>query len=186
VTLQQAMVDAQKALAQFQQTVSAAFGPDFAFVTTVSQSLATLDGITAASWGVTVNVDGAISGIKLLSEGEGTSVLNLLADHVLISIPGVNPLNLFTTGVIAGQPTVGINGDLIISGTITARMMNVASLSVISEDAGDIKAGTLSDQNSAKMMIDLNNGFIDIFDDSGTSLDGFDDDYDDIDLSDPS
>jgi hypothetical protein len=65
-------------------------------------------------------------------------------------------------------------------------MMNIGTLSAISVNAGDIKAGTLSDPNSAKMMIDLTNGFIDIFDDSGSSLDGFDDDYDEIDLSDPS
>jgi hypothetical protein len=65
-------------------------------------------------------------------------------------------------------------------------MMNIGTLSAISVNAGDIKAGTLSDPNSAKMMIDLTNGFIDIFDDSGSSLDGFDDDHDEIDLSDPS
>jgi hypothetical protein len=184
--LQQVMVSDQKAFSDFEQTVSATIGPNVSEVSTVSQAVAQLDGIAAASWGVTVNVNGAISGIKLLSEGEGTSVLNFLADHVLISIPGVNPLNLFTTGVIAGQPTIGINGDLILTGTITASMMNIGTLSAISVNAGDIKAGTLSDPNSAKMMIDLTNGFIDIFDDSGSSLDGFDDDYDEIDLSDPS
>jgi hypothetical protein len=38
------------------------------------------------------------------------------------------------------------------------------------------------------MMIDLNQGFIDIFDNSGSSFAAFDadDDYDEIDLSDPS
>jgi hypothetical protein len=134
---------------------------------------------------VTVNVDGAISGIKLLSEGQGTSVINFLADHVQISIPGVNPIGVFTTGIIAGQPTVGINGDLVLPGTVTASKMNVGSLATITVNAGDIKAGTLSDPNSAKMMIDLNQGFIDIFDNSGSSFDGFadDDDFDEIDDS---
>ena len=43
----------------------------------------------------------------------------------------------------------------------------------------------MSDPNSAKMMIDLNNGFIDIFDNSGSSFDAFgdDDDFDEIDDS---
>ena len=134
---------------------------------------------------MTVNVDGAMAGIKLLSAGAGTSSLNFLADHVQISIPGVNPISVFTTGIIAGQPTVGVNGNLILSGTITASMMNVGSLAAITVNAGDIKAGTLSDPNSAKMMIDLNNGFIDIFDNSGSGFDAFadDDDFDEIDDS---
>jgi hypothetical protein len=186
--LRSVMADDEAAFAEFQTTVSATFGPDFSSVETVSEAFAGVNGVLAASWGVTVNVDGAISGIKLLSEGQGTSVINLLADHVQVSIPGVNPISVFTTGVIAGQPTVGINGNLILSGTITAPMMNVGSLAAITVNAGDIKAGTLSDPNSAKMMIDLNQGFIDIFDNSGSSFAAFDadDDYDEIDLSDPS
>ena len=64
-------------------------------------------------------------------------------------------------------------------------MMNVGSLAAITVNAGDIKAGTLSDPNSAKMMIDLNNGFIDIFDNSGSGFAAFDedDDFDEIDDS---
>ena len=183
--LRSVMVDQQTAFAEFQTEVSASFGQVFASVNTVTSVVTTLDGIAAASWGMTVNVNGAIAGIKLLSTGEGTSNLNFLADRVQISIPGVNPISVFTTGVIAGQPTVGVNGNLILSGTITASMMNVGSLAAITVNAGDIKAGTLSDPNSAKMMIDLNNGFIDIFDNSGSSFDAFgdDDDFDEIDDS---
>jgi hypothetical protein len=126
--LRSVMADDEAAFAEFQTTVSATFGPDFSSVDTVSEAFAGVNGVLAASWGVTVNVDGAISGIKLLSEGQGTSVINFLADHVQVSIPGVNPISVFATGIIAGQPTVGINGNLILSGTITAPMMNVGSL----------------------------------------------------------
>jgi hypothetical protein len=191
--LQTAEVDAQKAFAQFQTTVSATFGDAFSSVNTVTSAVAQLNGFAAASWGVTVNVNGHVEGIQLVNGGQSNGSFTVTADTFQVAFPAAgggdgNPTPVFTIGTIAGVPKVGINGDLILTGTITASMMNVGSLSAISVNAGDIKAGTLSNPNSAKMMIDLNQGFIDIFDDSGIGLDGFDadDDYDEIDLSDPS
>jgi hypothetical protein len=91
--------------------VSTTSGPNFSSVKNVSSAVATLDGYAAASWGVTVNVDGAISGIQLVDWSESNSVINLRADHVQISIPGGNggsPYNLFTTGLVGGTPSIGI------------------------------------------------------------------------------
>jgi hypothetical protein len=55
---------------------------------------------------------------------------------------------------------------LILTGTITARMLQVGTLSAISANLGNIKAGTMTDPNGTRMVIDLNTGFIDIFDNS--------------------
>jgi hypothetical protein len=69
--LRSVMADEEAAFAEFKTTGTATFGPSFSSVDTVSEAVASLNGIAAASWGVKVNVDGAISGIKLLSEREG-------------------------------------------------------------------------------------------------------------------
>jgi hypothetical protein len=110
-SLQQAIVNDEAAFATFQTEVSATFGSSFSSVNTVSSAVATIEGWAGASWGVTVNVNGAISGITLVDGSDSDSVINLLADHVQISLPGYNagaPYNLFTTGMVGGTPSVGI------------------------------------------------------------------------------
>jgi hypothetical protein len=191
--LRTAVVNQDTAFAQFETQVSASFGDVFSSVNTVTSAVAQLNGFAAASWGTTVNVNHHVIGIQLVNGGQSAGSFTVTADTFQVAFPAANgssgnPTPVFTIGTIAGQPTIGINGNLILSGTITASMMNVGSLSAISVNAGDIKAGTLSDPNSARMMIDLNNGFIDIFDNSGSSFAAVDDDddHDDIDLSDPS
>jgi len=188
--LRSVMADDEAAFAEFQTTVSATFGPDFSSVDTVSKAFAGVNGVLAAAWSVTVNVNNHVAGIQLINGGQKNSAFIVTADTFQVALPGAgggdgDPTSVFTIGTFAGVPKVGINGDLILTGTITASMMNVGSLSAITVNAGDIKAGTLSDPNSAKMMIDLNNGFIDIFDNSGSSFDAFgdDDDFDEIDDS---
>ena len=188
--LRSVMADDEAAFAEFQTTVSATFGPDFSSVDTVSKAFAGVNGVLAAAWSVTVNVNNHVAGIQLINGGQKNSAFIVTADTFQVALPGAgggdgDPTSVFTIGTFAGVPKVGINGDLILTGTITASMMNVGSLSAITVNAGDIKAGTLSDPNSAKMMIDLNNGFIDIFDNSGSSFAAFadDDDFDEIDDS---
>jgi hypothetical protein len=80
------------------------------------------------------------------------TVINLLADHVQISLPGFNagaPYNLFTTGMVGGTPSVGINGNLIINGTISASMIHAGAIQAVhiaagSIDASKIQAGSIS------------------------------------------
>ncbi|WP_454629518.1 host specificity factor TipJ family phage tail protein [Bradyrhizobium cenepequi] len=159
-------VDTEAALASFEQEVSATFGPAFSSVNTVTQAVATLDGYAAASWSVMLNVNGAISGIQLIDGSDSDSVINLLASNVKISLPGYNggtPYDLFATGLVGGTPSVGINGDLILNGTITATMMNVGTLSAITANVGTLTAGKLQSADG-KMVIDLDNRTIEIWD----------------------
>ena len=137
----------RSAFAEFQTNVSATFGPAFSSVSTVSDAVATLDGYAAAAWSVTVTANGAVAGIELVNGGAGTSAFVMAADHVQIQLPGFNgdtPMPCSRPAWSAGVPSVGINGNLILNGTITATMMNVGSLSAISVNAGAIKAGTLT------------------------------------------
>ena len=118
------------------------------------------------SWGVSIDVNGNVAGIELVNGTDAESSFRVLADHFQVAIPGADPLPVFTTGLVGGTQTVGINGNLILTGTITASMMNIGTLSAISANLGAVTAGTLSDPNHARMLIDLNNGFLDIFDNS--------------------
>jgi hypothetical protein len=164
-TLQQVVADDQAALALFQQDVSATFGPAFSSVQTVSQAVATLDGYAAASWSVKVNVNNAVAGLQLVNGGAGMSDFVMAADHVQIQLPGYNgdaPYPLFTTGLVGGVPSVGINGNLVLNGTLTARMIGVGEIQAIhlaadSIDATKIKAGSISTGQIAVGGVDLIN-----------------------------
>ncbi|MGJ4893785.1 host specificity factor TipJ family phage tail protein [Bradyrhizobium oligotrophicum] len=153
--LQQAMVDQDLAFASYQAEVSATFGPAFSSASTVSSAVAELDGYAAASWAVTVNVNGAISGIRLVNGSNSGSVLNFLADRVQISLPSVNggvPYSLFTTGVVGATPSVVINGNLLANGTITAPMIQAGAVQAV-----HIQAGSISTTQLAVNGVDLPN-----------------------------
>jgi hypothetical protein len=83
--LQQVVANDEAELASFQTEVSATFGSSFSSLNSMSSAVATIKGWAGASRGVTVNVDGAISGITLVDDSDSDSVINLLADHVQIS-----------------------------------------------------------------------------------------------------
>jgi hypothetical protein len=164
--LQSVMVDQQTAFAEFQTTVSATFGDAFSSVNTVTSAVATLDGIAAASWGVEVDGDGNIASIKLLSASDGTSSFRVLANNFQVGIPGIDAINVFTTGLIGGVPTAGINGNLILTGTITASMMDVGTLTAISAHLGNATVDGQLTSTNGKMVHDFTVGFIDLFDNS--------------------
>jgi hypothetical protein len=163
--LQSAMVDQQTAFAEFETEVSATFGPSFSSVSTVSDAVAQLNGYAAASWSVTVDAGGNVAGIKLISDSEGTSSFRVLANNFQVAIPGVAPVNVFTTGLVGGVPTAGINGNLILTGTVTASMMNVANLSTISANLGTITAGLMRSPDG-QWIQDLVNKRLEIWDNS--------------------
>jgi len=165
--LRDVMVDQQTAFAAYQLTVSATFGGAFSEVSTVSAAVAQLDGYAAASWGVSIDVNGYVSGIQLVDASDSVSSFIIAADKIQFAFPGVNgdaPIPFLTTGTVNGVPAIGMTGDFYLDGQITAQAMNVGTLSAITVDAGDIRAGTLADPAEEVMLIDLNNGFIDIFD----------------------
>lgn len=165
--LQTVVADNELAFAEFSTEVSATFGPSFSSVNTVSAAVAQLDGYAAASWSVTIDVNGNISGIQLVDASDSVSSLIIAADKIQFALPGVNggdPIPFLTTGTVNGTPSIGITGDFYLDGTITAQAMNVGTLDAISADIGDITAGTLSDPAGTKMLIDLNNARIVISD----------------------
>lgn len=156
-TLQQVVVDNQTAFANYQVTVSAAFGSVNAAVTTQSSAIATLNGYAAASYGVTLDVNGYVTGYKLINSGTGSSAFVITADKFQIALPSAGisgaPVPIFTIANVNGSPKTALRGDVFADGTVTVNALNTASLSTLS-----ISSPT------GKMVIDMANGVIKIYD----------------------
>ncbi|MDD1534555.1 MULTISPECIES: phage tail protein [unclassified Bradyrhizobium] len=164
-TLQQAMADDQAALALFQTEVSATFGPSFSTVSTVSAAVATLEGYAAASYAVTLDVNGYATGFELVNGGAGVSEFTVTADKFLIAAPGVSggdPVPIFTVGNVSGSPKIAFRGDMYADGSITATMINVAVLSAITANIGTVTAGKIQSP-SGNFVIDADNERIEIW-----------------------
>ena len=123
--LQTVVVDQQQAFAEFQTEVSATFGDAFSTVNTVTSAVArstVLRRRPGASRSTSTATSPALSWSTART---AESSFRVLADHFQVAIPGANPVPVFTTGIVGGVPTVGINGNLILTGTITASMLKV-------------------------------------------------------------
>ncbi len=138
------------------ETLTTSVATQFTTVTT------TLDAVKA-QWGVTVNVNGRITGAVQLDGSPTESTFAVLADKFIIVHPTVDgtTIQAFVTGLVDGVPTVGVNGNLLVDGTILARSLDVDTLSAITADIGTCTAGVIRSSDS-KFVIDLNNKTISI------------------------
>jgi hypothetical protein len=118
---------------------------DFAAVKVESSANAsTITGIQA-KYAVKVDVNGHVSGYELISNGT-TSAFVVLADKFLVVKPNGTgtPVQMMSLGTVGGVTALGLNGNLIVDGTITADKISVSSLSAITANIGTITAGTLT------------------------------------------
>ena len=89
-----------------------------------------------------------VAGIELISGEGGVSKIGMLADRFLWYLPdgsGV-PVQALVLGNVNGNTVLVLNGDLVADGSITARHINVESISALSQDIGIITAGVLRNQ----------------------------------------
>jgi sulfur carrier protein ThiS len=157
--VQTVATDTQAAFADFTTTVTATFGSLTSQVTLNSSAIAQLDGYAAARYSVTLSVDGCVSGVTLINGGTGFSSFTVLADKFQVALPGFaggGVIPVFTIATVGGVPKLAFRGDMIGDGSITVTKLQVASLSAITVNAGDITAGVLRSADN-KMVIDLNN-----------------------------
>lgn len=118
---------------------------DFAAVKTQSSATADALGNVQAEWGVQVQTmaDGvrAAAGLKLLAGTDGETVFAVLADKLLIYKPDGTgtPKQIVTLGTINGLVALGLDGNLIIDGSIVARALAARSIT-----ADKIATGTLT------------------------------------------
>ncbi len=132
----------------------------------------TIDEING-KWSVSISENGRVTGLVKLDASSSLTTFSVLADKFIVVHPSANntTIQAFVIGNIAGTPTVGINGNLIVDNTILARhivantitadKLNVSSLSAITANVGTVTAGVLRSSDGL-MVIDLNNKTIQI------------------------
>jgi hypothetical protein len=113
--------------------------------TTVTETATSVAGLSG-QWGVAIDVNGKVIGLVRLDGGATGSTFTVVADKFFIKHPTTtDEIEVFVVGQVAGINTVGINGELMVDGTITADALNLNTLSEATPDAGVIVNGTLKD-----------------------------------------
>ncbi|MEO1719522.1 MAG: hypothetical protein AAFR23_04735 [Pseudomonadota bacterium] len=139
-----ARVNGDNALAQQVQTVSTTVAGNTSSVTQLQQSV---DGLESR-WGIAVNANGQVLGTIQLSGDASGSVFAVIVDRFVVARPdGTDATPVFAVGQVNGESGVGIQGSLLIDGSILARhiaagqidaaKLNVDALSAISANIGD-------------------------------------------------
>jgi hypothetical protein len=151
VTEQTARTNADSALASDISTMQTTVDGHTASIQTHAS---TLDGLEA-EWFVKLDVNGRVSGVGLHGTG-ATSEFIVLSDKFMVVTPGENPQVPFVVGPLGetGANGVGIDGDLVVNGTILTRHLNAGSVT-----ADKIGADQVSGQHiAATSDIILNEG----------------------------
>lgn len=115
------------------------------------------------SYSISVNQNGRVIGSIKLDGTDSTSTFAVLANKFVIVHPTADgtELQAFIVGQVDGVSTVGINGNVIVDGTILARHIDVDSLSAVSANIGEVTAGVMRSADG-NFEIDLDNKTITI------------------------
>lgn len=117
-------------------------------VRTQAQSLftiqETIDEIEG-KWSLSISENGRVTGAITLDGSQTQSTFAVLADKFIVVHPSVDgtTLQAFIIGNVNGVTTVGINGSLIVDGTILARHIAVGTLSALTANLGTVTAGVV-------------------------------------------
>ncbi|MGY3689935.1 hypothetical protein ACVIGA_000015 [Bradyrhizobium sp. USDA 3240] len=133
--------DTQTAFADYKVTVAAQFGDLNASVTEQATAIATLDGIVGASWGVSINVNGVVTGSIRLDGGANWSAFIVQSDKFQVQLPGYNggaAIPVFTVGTINGLPAVGVAANVYLDGSIFTRMIGAGQVTAVKIATGSI------------------------------------------------
>jgi hypothetical protein len=112
----------------------------------------------SAKWSVALTA-GYASGYVSLDGTASGSTFGVLADKFYVAQPGVSggaARQVFSIGNINGTPTIGIDGAVVIDGTVKVRHLDVISLSAISADLGEVKTGLVRNESNT-LRFDLTN-----------------------------
>jgi hypothetical protein len=116
-----------------------------ASVTTQSTAIGVLNGIVAAKYSVTLDVNGWASGFSLLNGGGGFSTFTIVASQFQIQMPGYNgsaPQAFFTTGTTNGVASIGLRGNFYLDGTMYGAALVAASVNATRLVAGTVTSAS--------------------------------------------
>ena len=153
-TIRQAVVNGEDSVAQKIETIESQAAGNSAAITTIQESI---NGIEAR-WGIAIDLNGRVVGLVQLDGSASGSTFTVVADKFIIAHPTDSGqlMTPFVVGLVNGVPTVGINGNLVVDGSILARHIAVGTLSSISANIGTITAGKLQSADG-KVVLDLDN-----------------------------
>jgi hypothetical protein len=118
---------AEAAIATYNDTVSSTFGGLTATVSGTFSAVSAINGRLAASYAVTLDVNGYVSGFKLLSNG-ATSFAAFAVDHFTVGTSGLSSVAVFDIGTVGGVATIILRGSLLADGTISAQHIAAGSI----------------------------------------------------------
>lgn len=148
----------QTALAALAEQITTALTTLNGHSASITQLFGSYDGIKA-KYAITLSIDGYVTGYQSLSGDASGSTFGVLADHFYVAQPGVTggaARQVFTIGNVAGVPTIGIAGNVLIDGSVTAQHIAVSTLSAIAANIGTLTAGKML-STTGKTLIDLDN-----------------------------
>lgn len=155
--------DNTKAIAQLTTTVEAGFEDVTVFIEETFTVFAdSIDNKLAAGYAMTLDVDGYISGMKLLSDGTLAGTI-FSTDVFQIATTGFAPQTVFQVGTSNGVASVVIKGSLTADDSITAAKINVSELSAINGNVGTLIAGVIMSPDG-KWYQDITNGRLEVYD----------------------
>ena len=151
-------------IASYLSTLSASGVNGLASVISQSQANYNSIGNINATSTLRVAANGAYAAMQMgaaSGSAGSSSQIAFTSDKFVICHPdgtGITPI--FTALTLNGAPTVGINGNLIVTGSLSASSINLTGgISALSSNIGSMTAGVLQSADG-KMVIDLNNKFI--------------------------
>lgn len=140
-TEQTARVHADTALASTVTTLQTRVGANTA---SIQQAMQSIDGIEAMYF-LKTNVQGHVAGFGLINSGISSNFI-VLSDKFMVVAPGVTPKVPFVVGPVGqrGVYGVGIDGGLVVNGTIMAHHLDAGSVTADKIGAAQISAGHLA------------------------------------------
>ena len=141
VTEQTARTNADTAISNSITTVQARLDTgDYAAVkTSASASASSITGLNA-KYSLQVDAGGRVAGVQLNSSSSGSSSFTVLADNFNVYKPSVtgSPVQVFGLGTVNGTTALGLNGQLIVDGSIVARNISVGAVGTIKIDGNAV------------------------------------------------
>lgn len=139
-------VDAEAAVASLETAVEAEFAGLNATVTEHSTAIATLDGYAAGTWGVSIDVNGNVTGIVLANDSENFSVFSVTADNFRVAFPGVTggaAIPVFQISNVGGVAKIVFRGDMIGDGSILTQNIAAGAITTVKLDAQAVTAAKI-------------------------------------------
>lgn len=99
---------------------------------------------TQFNWGVIANLNGQVTGLIRLDGNQSGTTFTVLADKFIVAKPdGTGVQQMFVLGTVNGVTAAGINGNLLVDGSILARSIAVSELSALTANLGTVTAGLI-------------------------------------------